>query len=485
MTESASQIRVRFAPSPSGELHVGGARTALFNWLFARKHNGVFILRFEDTDENRNQPELIEPIKESFVWLGLGWDEGSYFQSERLPLHQAAVQKLLDEGKAYKCFCPPELLAEKREAAQKAKQNYKYDRTCRDLTPDEIAEREDAGLPSVVRLKVDNTGHELIPDIVLGELKFSYDEIDDFIIQRPNGIPIYNFVVAVDDADMMITHVIRAKEHQKNTLRQILVYRALGRDIPQFAHVPMVLAADRSKLSKRHGATAVFEYRDRGILPEALVNYLARLGWSHGDDEIFSIDELIEKFSLEAVHSSDAVFDEEKLLWLNHHYIMHGDSQRLGVLAKSFADEDLQSIEDATWAQFVELMRERCRTLVEFAESARPYMNEKLEHYDEKSVEKFLTANKVPILQVLADALSELSAGQFEVEKLDEVVRAALDAKGYKLKEAAQPCRIAITGVPTGPGIFEAMTFIGKDQVIARLKSAIELIASSQITSTS
>ena len=483
----SSNIRVRFAPSPSGELHVGGARTALFNWLYARKHDGVFVLRIEDTDETRNKPELIEPILESFKWLCLNWDEGPFFQSENLKQHLSYVAKLLEEQKAYKCFCTPETLDAKRQAAQKAKQNYRYDGTCRNLSADEILSLEAEGQKPVVRLKVDQTGSEQISDIILGELNFAYDEVDDFIIQRSNGMPIYNFVVAVDDAEMGITHVVRAKEHQKNTLRQILVYRALGFEIPKFAHVPMVLAKDRSKLSKRHGATAVFEYRDRGYLPEALLNYLVRLGWSHGDDEIFSSEEMIEKFTLEAVHSSDAVFDEEKLTWLNQHYIMHGNAQRLGELTREFAakldlynESELEAISKERWSAFVDLLKERAKTLVELAEASTPYLKSKLTYYDEKAVQKFFTPEKAPLLEVVAKGLSGLSESTFSTGEVDSAVRSALESHGAALKEVAQPCRIAITGVPTGPGIFEAMEFLGKEQVMMRLQAAIEMIQSGQ-----
>jgi glutamyl-tRNA synthetase len=291
-----SSVRVRFAPSPTGELHVGGARTALFNWLFARKHKGVFILRFEDTDIERNRPELIEPIVESLRWLGLLWDEGPYFQSQRFSLYREWAERLLNEGKAYKCYCTPEELEQKRQRALAAKQKPLYDRRCRALSPQDEEKFMREGRQPALRLKIPESGTIIVNDAIRGQVEFDLAELDDFIILRSDGRPTYNFAVVVDDITMGITHVIRADEHLNNTPKQMLIYQAFGHPVPVFAHVPMVLAKDRSKLSKRHGATAVFEFRDRGILPEALVNYLARLGWSYGDQEIFSREELIEKF---------------------------------------------------------------------------------------------------------------------------------------------------------------------------------------------
>lgn len=478
-----SKIRVRFAPSPSGELHVGGARTALFNWLFARHHNGTFVLRFEDTDEQRNDPSLFEPIMESFRWLGLEWDEGPYYQSERLAIHQEYVQTLLENGKAYNCFCTSEELDAKRQAAQKAKENYRYDGKCRNLSTAEKETNKAENLKSVVRLKVESTGQTQIHDIIKGDLSFENSEIDDFIIQRSNGRPIYNFVVAIDDALMEISHVIRAEEHLKNTLRQYFVYKALDLNIPQFAHVPMVLAKDRAKLSKRHGATAVFEYRDRGILPEALVNYLVRLGWSHGDQEIFTQDELIEKFALDDVNDSAAIYDEEKLQWVNHQYVMHGNINELGSLTKQFAvsreiysEEEANSVSEESWARVVDFLKERSESIIELAESSVPFLKPELETYDAAAVQKFLTPDKAPLLLLLSDAARELPQNEFSTANIDAAMRAKLQENGNELKEVAQPCRIALTGVTKGPGLFEAMEFLGKERVIDRLNKAIDMI---------
>ncbi len=478
------KVRVRFAPSPTGELHVGGARTALFNWLFARKHQGVFVLRFEDTDVERNRPELVEPILESLKWLGLEWDEGPYFQSQRLPLYQEHARKLLEEGRAYPCYCTPEELEAKRKQALAEKRTPQYDGTCRHLTPQERERLEAEGRRPALRFVSPKEGTTVVEDVIRGPVEFRNEEIDDFIILRSDGRPTYNFAVVVDDLTMGITHVIRADEHLKNTPKQILIYRALGADLPVFAHVPMVLAKDRTKLSKRHGATAVFEYRERGILPEALVNYLARLGWSYGDQEIFSREELIEKFSLEGIHPSPAVFDEEKLLWLNHHYIKTGDPKRLGGLVKAFAvqrgflgDEEAEKIAEARWARAVELFRERKRTLVELAEAAVPLLTERVE-YDPEAVAKFLTPEKTALLQELGGHLEAVPDAEWTAERLEREIRGWLAQRGRELKEIAQPCRVALTGVTRGPGLFETLELVGKERALKRLREAARLAAS-------
>ncbi len=473
-------VRVRFAPSPTGELHVGGARTALFNWLFARKHQGVFIVRFEDTDIERNRPELVEPILESLRWLGLHWDEGPYFQSQRMDLYRQRAEHLLAEGKAYKCYCTPEELEEKRQRALSAKQKPKYDGRCRNLTAQEEQRFLSEGRRPALRLKVPQSGTITVEDAIRGSVEFDLAELDDFIILRSDGRPTYNFAVVVDDVAMGITHVIRADEHLNNTPKQILIYKAFGYPVPVFAHVPMVLAKDRSKLSKRHGATAVFEFRDRGVLPEALVNYLARLGWAHGDQEIFTREELIEKFSLEAVHPSAAIFDEEKLLWLNQHYLKTGDPRRLGELVRSFlvkldilSEAEAQAVPSEKLAQIVVLFRERAKTLVELAEPARYLLTDNFA-YDPEAVRKFLTPDTILLLQGLAQALSTVEP--FTAAELERAARAYVDSQSKALKEIAQPCRVALTGRTTGAGLFETMELIGKERVLARLSSVAALL---------
>jgi glutamyl-tRNA synthetase len=476
---TAQKPRVRFAPSPTGELHVGGARTALFNWLFARKHNGTFILRFEDTDALRNRPELIEPVLESLKWLGLDWDERPYFQSERLPIYREHAERLLQAGKAYPCYCTPEELDAKRKRAIAEKRTPRYDGRCRDLTPEERERLEAQGRRPALRFIAPREGVTVVEDVIRGTIEFDNAEIDDFIIVRSDGRPTYNFAVVVDDLTMRITHVIRADEHLKNTPKQVLIYRALGAPLPVFAHVPMVLAKDRTKLSKRHGATAVQEYRERGILPEALINYLARLGWSYGDQEIFSREELIEKFSLEAIHPSAAIFDEEKLLWLNHHYIMTGDPERLGRLTREFLVEEAEEIPDGRWVKAVVLLRERARTLVELAEAAAPLLTERVEH-DPQAVEKFLTPEKAPLLEGLARLLQGIPDAQWTAQRLEPAIRGWLAEQGRELKELAQPCRVALTGITKGPGLFETIAFVGKARVLERLRSAVERAAEGQ-----
>lgn len=468
-------VRVRFAPSPTGELHVGGARTALFNWLFARKHQGVFMLRFEDTDIERNRPELIEPILESLRWLGLHWDEGPYFQSQRFSIYHEWAKRLLQEGKAYRCYCTPEELEEKRKAALAAKQKPKYDGRCRHLTAQQEQRFLSEGRQHALRLKIPELGTITVEDAIRGKVEFDLAELDDFIILRSDGRPTYNFAVVVDDVTMGITHVIRADEHLNNTPKQILLYQALNYPTPVFAHVPMVLAKDRSKLSKRHGATAVFEFRDRGILPEALVNYLARLGWAYGDQEIFSKEELIENFSLEAVHSSAAIFDEEKLFWLNQHYLKTSDPKRLGELMRPFlvkleilSEAEAQAVPADKLAQLVVLFRERAKTLVELAEPARYLLTDRLA-YDPEIVGKFLTSDKVVLLRGLAEALA--SVKPFTALELERAVRAYVGSQGKTLKDIAQPCRVALTGRTAGAGLFETMELMGRERVIARLSS--------------
>jgi glutamyl-tRNA synthetase len=463
-------------------LHVGGARTALFNWLFARKHGGVFILRFEDTDVERNRPALVDPILESLRWLGLDWDEGPYFQSQRLHLYREYAERLLREGKAYPCYCTPEELEEKRRRALAEKRTPRYDGRCRNLTLKERQQLEAQGRKPALRFVSPSEGVTVVEDVVRGRVEFDNAEIDDFIIVRSDGRPTYNFAVVVDDITMRITHVIRADEHLKNTPKQILIYRALGAELPLFVHVPMVLAKDRTKLSKRHGATAVFEYRDRGILPEALVNHLARLGWSYGDQEIFSREELIEKFSLEAIHPSPAIFDEEKLLWLNHHYIKTGDPIRLGRLTREFAirrgflsADEAEAISEERWAKVVELFRERKRTLMELAEAAMPLLTDRM-GYDPEAVQKFLTSERAPLLKGLAALLREVPEDQWKASVLEGKIRSWLGAQGRELKELAQPCRVATTGVAKGPGLFETLEFVGKERVLKRLEKAVGLV---------
>lgn len=472
--------RVRIAPSPTGEPHLGHARTALFNWLFARKHGGAFVLRFEDTDTSRSTMESAELIMEGMRWLGLDWDEGPYFQMQRLDLYRTYAEQLLREGKAYRCYCTPEELEQRRQQAIQEKRKPKYDGRCRNLSPDKEQKFIAAGRQPVLRLRVPDSGITSVEDLIKGHVDFENKELDDFIILRSDGRPTYNFAVVVDDITMNITHIIRGDEHLNNTPKQILLYEAFGYAWPKFAHAPMILGKDRSKLSKRHGAKSLFEYRAQGYLPEALINFVARLGWSYDDkQEIFSLDELIEKFSLEAVGKAAALYDEEKLLWLNHHYIKTGDTRRLAELLREFlVKQKIVSAEEASKERLigaVNLLRERNRTLVELAESARYIFSDQFEY--EAVGLKFLTPEVAPLLREVAHLLSTID--DFKAPILEEAVRDFLEKNAKSLKELAQPCRVALTGRTEGPGLFETMEILGQTKVIARLQRAIELIGKS------
>ena len=471
------EVRTRFAPSPTGYLHIGGARTALFNWLFARHHGGKFVLRIEDTDRSRSREEFLVDILDSLSWLGLHWDEGPYFQSQRMELYREHAERLLDEGKAYRCYCTPEELEEMRKRALAEGRKPKYDGRCR-------YRKDQPDLPYAIRFKAPLDGVTVVEDLLRGKVTFRNEELDDLIIVRSDGTPTYNFVVVVDDALMGITHVIRGDDHLNNTPRQILLYRALGYPVPKFAHLPLILGTDRTRLSKRHGATAVSAYREMGYVPEAMVNYLARLGWSYGDQEIFSLGELVEKFSLENVSKSPAVFDPEKLLWLNAHYIKAGDNGRLAKLLIPFlmreglVKEAQQS--DLKWlCRVVETLKERAKTLKEMAQMAAFYFQAPQE-YDPKGERKFLKSQILPYLEALVSELDKLN--DFSERSVEEAFNRVMERFDVKLKHLAQPCRVALTGKTVSPGIFEVISVMGKEEAISRLRRAIEHIKSKSDT---
>jgi glutamyl-tRNA synthetase len=464
-----SKERLRFAPSPTGYLHVGGARTALFNWLLARRVGGTFILRIEDTDVARSTQESVDAILEGMSWLGLDWDEGPFYQSENFPLYRRYAEQLLAEGKAYRCYCTAEELEMKREKAMAAGLKPKYDGTCRDLTP------QDGQRPHVIRFRAPQEGVTSFNDLIKGGISFSNDELDDLIIVRTDGTPTYNFVVVVDDAAMAITTVIRGDDHINNTPRQIMLYEALGFPVPRFAHVPMILGADKTRLSKRHGATSVIAYRDMGYLPEAMVNYLVRLGWSHGDDEIFSRDELVDKFSIEQVGRSASVFNPDKLLWLNAHYIKTGDPVRLaGILAEHLAALGVDATGGPSLPAVVKTLQERARTMVEMAEGARFYFQSETS-YDEKGVEKL----EEPAVPALLDALMGLLAGvtPFLYQQLEEAVKGWCLERGMKLGQVGPVIRVALCGTTAAPGIYEVMEVLGQEETLARLRRAAQFVA--------
>ncbi len=465
-------VKVRFAPSPTGYLHLGGARTAIFNWLFARHNKGRFILRIEDTDRSRSTEDSIQEILEALVWLGLNWDEGPYRQTERMEIYKKEAQRLLEEKKAYYCYCTPQELEERRKKALEGGRMPQYDGRCRGKT----GARE--GINPVIRLKVDQEGETVIHDLIKGEVVYPNSQLDDFILVRSDGTPTYNFVVVVDDALMGITHVIRGDDHLNNTPKQIQLYRALGYEPPQFAHVPMILGPDRARLSKRHGATSVLAYREEGYLPEALFNFLVRLGWSHGDQEIFSKEELIRYFSLENVGKSPAVYNPDKLLWLNAHYIKTGETERLAKLLVPFlAREGLirEGAEtDMGWlCRVVDTLKERSKTLKEMAQMAAFYFREPRE-YDPKGDRKFLKPQVLPYLEALVQELEKLD--DFSEEEIERTFNRVLERFGIKLKHLAQPCRVALTGKTVSPGIFEIVSVMGKEAAISRLDKAIKHI---------
>jgi len=462
-----SPIRVRFAPSPTGYLHVGGARTALFNWLLARKLGGTFILRIEDTDVERSTKESVDAILQGMEWLGLDWDEGPFYQSDSFDLYKEHVQKMLDGGKAYKCYCTAEELGAKRDLAMKEGRKPKYDGTCR-----ERADQPEA--PYVVRFRAPQGGEVAFDDLIKGRIAFPAEELDDLIIQRTDGTPTYNFCVVIDDALMKITTVIRGDDHVNNTPRQIQLYQALGFPVPQFAHVPMILGSDKARLSKRHGATSVIAYRDMGYLPEALMNYLVRLGWSHGDDEIFSREEMIEKFDIADVGRSAGVFNTEKLNWLNAHYIKAGDPERLAdLLLPHLSSRGVSTLHGPDLVAVVKTLQERAQTLEEMAERAVFYYIAP-QSYDQAALAKFDKGHLAAVFTVVADRLAA-SAGASAAE-LDALFKAICTESSWKMPQVGQPTRIALSGGTQAPGIGEIVEVLGVEEAARRIARAREVV---------
>ena len=461
------KVITRFAPSPTGYLHVGGARTALFNWLFSRHQGGSFILRIEDTDQLRSTDESTLAILDAMTWLGLVWDDGPHFQARRVEIHRQMVEKLVEEGKAYHCTCTPEMLEDKRRNALAEGRKPKYDGTCRD-------KRLPRTPGSVVRFRAPEGGVTILDDLIKGMISFNNEELDDLVIERSNGYPTYNFAVVVDDAQMGITHVIRGDDHVNNTPRQILLYEALEYEVPRFGHVPMILGADKARLSKRHGATSVMTYKEMGYLPEALVNYLVRLGWSHGDQEIFSLDELVELFNLETVGKSAAIFNPEKLLWLNQHYIKTCPEDRLVEQMKPFWQERGLDTGDPDFLRHILAdLRPRAKTLLEMAEASLFYFQDEVV-YDEEAVRQYLTPEFADSLGAIAEGLA--GVGDYSPRGIEEFLRKIAEERATKLKHIAQPLRVALTGKTVSPGIDEVMVTLGKDRVIKRLRKAMAYI---------
>jgi glutamyl-tRNA synthetase len=455
--------RVRFAPSPTGYLHIGGARTALFNWLWARKSGGAFILRIEDTDQSRSSQESEQAIIDSLKWLGLDWDEGPivggphapYFQMQRLSTYQKHAEALIAKGKAYRCDCSKETLDKLREQAAREKRGFKYPGTCRE-------KKLPKGTPgAVVRFRMPDSGETTFEDLVKGPITTQHKELQDEVILRADGVPLYNFGAVVDDIEMKITMVARGDDHVVNTPRQILMYQALDYPVPVFAHLPMILGADKQRLSKRHGAVSVLQYRDEGYLPGALINYLARLGWSHGDQEIFTIKELIEKFDWEHVGATAGVFNPQKLEWLNQQWI------------KITPAEEIAKLTGAP-PEFVKLMQERAKNLNEIGEAWRAYMLPALPVYQEKSVAKQLTKETKPLLEEARAIIAEnFSAG---AQAMEHAFRALAEQRGLGLGKLAQPVRVAVTGTTVSPPLFETMVLLGKERTLRRIDAALEKI---------
>ena len=458
-------VRTRFPPSPTGALHIGSVRTALFNYLFARHHGGAFVLRIEDTDRERSTPESTAAILEGMQWLGLEWDEGPFFQTERTELYRAHADRLLALGRAYRCWCTPEELQAKRETALRSGGHAGYDGTCRDRSAPPVDRTT-----YVVRFKGPGAGETVVDDLVKGRIVFQNAELDDFVILRSDASPIYNFCVVVDDVDMRITHVIRGDDHLTNTPRQVLLYQALGAPLPGFAHIPMILGADKARLSKRHGATSVLEYREQGFLPDALVNYLARLGWSYGDQEVFTRRELIDKFSLENVGISPAIFNPEKLAWVNFQYVKDAPPAALArMVAPLLARDGLPLPADAAWlARAVGSLRERAKTLVELAQAARFYFVETVEMTPKAAAQ--LRPEVAPALDDLIATLEATSV--WAPEGIEAAFHATIARHGLALGKLAQPVRAAVTGSTASPGIFEVLDLLGRERSLARLRHA-------------
>ena len=466
-------MRTRFAPSPTGALHVGGVRTALFSQLMARSSGGAFALRIEDTDRKRSEERFTEGILEGLRWLGLDWDEGPVYQSQRDSLYAKAVEQLLASGAAYRCTCSPEELEKHREEAKAAGKRMAYSRHCRP----EVGPGPIDGRPASIRFAVPLEGEVVFYDEIKGRIGFAVEEIEDFVIARSDGSPTYQLVVAVDDADMKMTHVVRGDDHVNNTPKQILIYQALGLEPPKFAHLPLVLGPDKSRLSKRHGAASVLEYRELGYYPDALVNFLARLGWSHGDQEIFTRDELVEKFAIEDVNPAAGVFNAEKLDWVNAQYLRARSPEQLAGDLRDFATRSGQALpgDDAWLGRMVETLRERVSTLKELLESAHYYLADDLV-FDEAAVAKLLVPDAAPLLQALLGRLEALSV--WGAESLEEAFRAVAEEQGQKLGKLAQPVRVAVTGGKKSPGIFDVLDVLGRDRTLARLRTGVEMCRS-------
>ncbi|MDE2235888.1 MAG: glutamate--tRNA ligase [Gammaproteobacteria bacterium] len=462
-------IRTRFAPSPTGFLHIGGARTALFCWLYARRHDGRFILRIEDTDRERSTQPAVQAILDGMQWLGLDYEEGPFYQTQRFERYRLVAAQLLEQGKAYHCYCTKQELEQMRAEQLARKQKPRYDGRCRER-------REPRpGVQPVVRFKNPVDGQTVVDDLVRGRVVFDNRELDDLIIARSDGTPTYNFTVVVDDMDMRISHVIRGDDHLNNTPRQMNIFEALGAPPPRYAHLPMILGPDGAKLSKRHGAVSVMQYREDGYLPEAVINYLVRLGWSHGDQEIFSREEMIRYFDIQDVNQSASAINPEKLLWLNQHYIQHGDAGKLAAeLAWQLARIGVRAEDPEKLAAVVRAQQERAKTLKEMALASR-FFFEEFADYDPKAADKNLTADILPGLEDVRARFAALA--EWKAAGIHQALEASVSAMQLKFGKLAQPLRVAVCGGGISPPIDVTLEILGRDITLARLDRALRWIS--------
>lgn len=471
---SNQEIRVRIAPSPTGAIHVGLVRSALYNWLFARHNNGKFILRIEDTDATRSTQESVQAIIEGFKWVDIDWDEGPYFQSQRFDIYRNYAQKLLQDKKAYYCYCNPDELEAERQKAWQRKIAWKYDRRCYNLDSQTIAKYEAENRPKAIRFLIPDQPVQFT-DIIHGEIKKEPQDIEDFIIMRADSTPTYNFSVVIDDAEMKLTYIIRAVEHLANTPKQILLYQAFGYPIPQFAHLPLILGTDKKKLSKRHGALSLLEYKKEGYLAEAIINFLALLGWSPGGDlEIMDRTKLIELFSLERVNKANAIFDIKKLEWMNSIYIKNMDSEKLTQVLLPFLQEiNITPDDPDRFKKILDLTKIRVRTLIELRDMVSAFYSEDVQ-YDQYAFAKFINNETKAYLLELSMRFDKLT--DFTTTNLENELRNMADQKGIKAAVLVHPCRVALTGKSVGAPLFETIELLGKEKVQARFIRVISQI---------
>jgi glutamyl-tRNA synthetase len=462
-------VRTRFAPSPTGYLHIGGVRTALFSWLYARKHGGQFVLRIEDTDLERSTVESVNAILEGMTWLALEYDDGPIYQTKRFDRYDTIIQQLLDSGHAYRCYCSKERLEQLREGQMQRKEKPRYDGRCRDG-----AEPPTPDAPCVIRFRNPLDGEVVIDDLIRGRVVFQNSELDDLIIARSDGSPTYNLTVVVDDSDMDITHVIRGDDHVNNTPRQVNILHALGAEPPVYAHVPMILGADGRRLSKRHGAVSVMQYRDEGYLSEALLNYLVRLGWSYGDQEIFSVDEMIELFDVADVNKAASVFNPEKLLWLNQQYITNADARHIARhLSHHLGLRDIDPAPEPDLHLVVQAQQGRAKTLVEMADISEFFYRD-FEHYDEKAARKHLKAAARVPLEELREALAVLA--DWQPQALHQRVKEVAESLDLSIGKVAQPLRVALAGRAASPSIDVTLHLVGREASLRRIDRALDYI---------